>query len=108
MTTITPKRLDMRVINIGSTHYTVPSSTTTIVKTIDVMNTSASKIAFSLYTVPAASSLNNSNVIFNRVPIASRSNLHYEGDLVLSVGDQIKTLATISGLAIIINGVEIV
>jgi len=85
--------------NTDTTLYTVPSSTSTIVSTITVCNTSTSAGDFVNIAVrPAGEALASKHYLFFQEPIAPSSNLSITIGLTLATTDVI-TIKSITGIS---------
>jgi hypothetical protein len=69
--TYTPKEFKTGTALTASavTQYTVPASTTSILKEIEICNTDAAVRTFTVYVIPAAGSASVANTILNAVSI---------------------------------------
>lgn len=85
--------------NTDTTLYTVPSSTSTIVSTISVCNTSLTLGDFIYISVrPAGESLASKHYMFFNEPIAPSSNLSITIGLTLATTDVI-TIKSLNGIS---------
>lgn len=90
-----------------TTVYTVPASTTTIVKQIIVCNTTGSAANYSLSIVPAAGSAGDTNRIIKTVSFAANSTTIYDLTQVMATTAFISILqGTASAITVTISGVE--
>jgi hypothetical protein len=104
---ITPTKLGQAAITTGvTTLYTVPASTRTFVKDLDVANTTAGSINVRLFLVPSAGSASTANALFYDVAVAANSTLQWLGAQILNAGDMIQTQASGAGLTITASGAE--
>jgi hypothetical protein len=107
----TPTLLDQD--NIASTSlttvYTVPASTSTIIKEITLANTTSSVATFSVYRVPNGGSGGATNAILEDVQLAANSITVLSLSMVMdTVGDFIAVQqGTSSAICHTISGVEI-
>lgn len=108
MATITPKNLGRGnvAITTGTLLYTVPASTTTYVKCIDVCNTTAADINLTLHLVPSGGSVASTNMFMNAVTIAAGAMWQWTGTQILATGDFIQGIGSATGLTINISGGE--
>lgn len=108
--TVTPLQLGQAVATTSAaTLYTVPASTRTYVKNIDIVNTSASSATVDVYLVASAGTAGVSNALFYQQTVAPKTNIQWQGTQVLSAGAtiQIKASATTT-FTITISGGEAV
>ena len=113
---ITQKRLagPTQLGTTSVTYYTVPSSTTTIVKQIIVTNTSASAKTVTVRLVPSGDSEGatpNSLDIISAMTLSANETMAFNCSMVMvytgGAGDQIKALASAGGsVNISIFGIE--
>lgn len=108
MATYTPKQLFQTVATASFvTQYTVPASTSTIVKEIVVCNTTTSSATLSVSFVPNAGSAGTTNAVISAAPIAANSTVIYTFSQVLPTGAFISLLAgTASALTVTGSGIE--
>jgi hypothetical protein len=86
--------------------YTVPASTRTLLKDIDVVNTTGTALAITVYLVPSAGSPTSSNALLSAASIPANSTLQWSGNQVLNAGDTVQALGSNSGLTIHVSGAE--
>jgi len=106
----TEKNLCRQAVNTsGETLYTVPASTTTVVKDVHVCNNSASDCYLTLWLVPNGGSPTDENVMFYQWSVPANDFVHWVGFQTLSTaGDTIQALAeTTDQLTVTISGAEI-
>jgi len=93
--TITPVKLGQTVMTTGATTlYTVPASTRTFVKDIDIVNTGGSGYTFDIYLVPSAGTAGTSNALFYQQPISGKQSIQWSGSQILNAGDTIQVKAS--------------
>lgn len=90
------------------TVYTVPTLTRTMVKDIDICNTTAGGLTFTLYLVPSGGSPSASNALFSSLAVAANTTIQWTGVQVLNAGDTIRVLGSALGLTVNISGAEAV
>lgn len=106
---ITPTKLGQAAITTGvTTLYTVPASTRTLLKDIDIVNTTAGALTVDIYLVPSAGSAGATNALFYGYSINANSNLQWTGTQILNIGDTIQIKASGAGCTIIASGGEAV
>jgi hypothetical protein len=104
---ITPAKLGQAAITVGvTTLYTVPASTRTFVKDIDIANTTAGALNLRVFLVPFAGTAATTNALFYDVAVAARSTLQWIGTQILNAGDTIQVQASGAGLTITASGAE--
>jgi hypothetical protein len=104
--TDTPKRLNGPALLTGSgvTLYTVPSSTTTVVRSIHCVNVSGSAATLTL----GIGGVTNALSIYFTYSIAALGVLDWSGFLTLAAAETIQGLASAtSALTLTISGIEI-
>lgn len=106
---ITPVKLGQAAITTGvTTLYTVPVSTRTLVKDIDVVNTSAGALTVDIYLVASGGSASTANALFYGFSVAANGNLQWTGVQILNAGDTIQIKASGAGCTINASGGEAV
>lgn len=109
MAVYTEKKLAQNAENSTSetTIYTVPASTTTVVKQIIVANTTGSAANYSLSLVPSGGAAGAANRILAVVSHAANSTTIYNLSQVMATGDFISILqGTAAAITVTISGVE--
>ena len=108
MATITPKKIAQGAVGTGSGTllYTVPTSTNTFVKCIDVSNTTSSALTLTLHLVPTGGSVGTTNQLVPTVTIAGNTMWQWTGTQILNAGDFIQGIGSGAGLTINISGAE--
>lgn len=91
----------------GSAEYTVPTGYMTLVRDINVCNTTAASLNCALHLVPVGGSATTSNMLIPNSPIDAYSMLQWTGEQVLSAGDFIQVIGSGSGLTVNISGEEV-
>lgn len=86
--------------------YKTPADTRTIVKSLDICNTTSSKLYFYVSFVPSGGSAGATNAIFYNAPIPSYSTVQWCGTQVLNAGDSIYIKADAAGVVISVTGGE--
>lgn len=106
---VTPVKLGQAAINTSlATLYTVPASTRTYVKDLDIANSSNLPINITVYLVPSAGTASNANVLLSFLTVPANGLLQWAGLQVLNTGDTIQTLANGLGCTINASGGEAV
>jgi len=110
MAFIIPKRLGQAAITTGAgvLVYTAPTAVTTLVKCLDICNTTAAAISVSVYLVPLAGAAATSNALFYTLPIAPLSIYQWTGTQILNTGGFIQVSASAVGCTINAAGGEYV
>jgi len=105
----TPKRLYTgQPAFTAGTLYTASGSTTTILKSITVTNTTATSATFSLSIVPSGESQSASNQIISALPVNGNVTMTFENVGMLNTGDFISALqGTTNAISLHIYGVEV-
>ena len=104
---VTPTKLGQAAITaVATTLYTVPASTRTLLKDIDIVNTSGGALTVDVYLVPSGGAAATTNALFYGYSINANSNLQWTGLQVLNAGDTIQIKASGLGCTIIASGGE--
>lgn len=99
---ITPAKLAQAAVTAGTTTiYTVPASTRTMVKDIDLCNTTAGALTVNVHLVPSGGAAGTGNALFYGVAIAANTTLQWTGVQIMNAGDTIQVQG--SGLGVTIN-----
>lgn len=104
---ITPTQLgrgSVAVTPLFSLFYTVPASTRTIIKAIDVCNTTATSLTVTVYLVPAGSTPNASNIIIPPMQIIPFGSLQWSGTQIINTGDTIQATSSAAGATLHTSG----
>lgn len=106
---ITPVKLAQAAVTASVvTVYTVPASTRTILKDIDICNTTAGALTINVYLVPSGGSPGTGNALFFGLAITANTTLQWSGVQVLNAGDTIRVQGSATGLTVNISGGEAV
>ena len=106
---ITPVKLGQAAIGVTvSTLYTVPASTRTFVKDIDIANTGTSATTATVYLVPSAGTAGTSNMLVPGVTIPPSGMFQWTGNQIMNAGDTIQIVAGVVGCTINASGGEAV
>lgn len=110
MAVYTPKRLSQGQLTTSyATQYTVPASTSAIIKEIVVCNTTASPVVLDLSLVASGGTAGVTNNILSQVTIGANNTAAFTFAQVLATGGFISAKAsTGAALTVTISGVEIV
>jgi hypothetical protein len=90
----------------GTLLYTVPTAYRAEVTDIDVCNTTAGALSFSLHLAPVGIAVAASNMLFPAISIAANSMVKWSGYQILNAGDFIQGIGSGSGLTVNISGEE--
>jgi len=82
--------------NSAATLYTVPGSTTTILKQVALCNTTATNRTVSLYLVPNGGTAGVTNAVLYDVPVDSKSTIFVNMSAVMATGDFISGSASVA------------
>ena len=91
-----------------TTVYTVPASTRTLLKDIDISNTTGGAITVRVYLVPSAGSPATSNALLYNISIATATTLQWTGTQIMTAGDTLRAEASATGLTLTASGAEAV
>jgi hypothetical protein len=89
-----------------TTLYTVPGATKTVVKSIDLCNTTTSPIKVRIFLVPSGGSALAANALVYDKTIPANDVLGWEGEQVLAAAGFIQIQASLAGVTIVASGVE--
>ena len=104
---ITPAKLAQAAITGATTTvYTVPASTRTMVKEIDICNTTAGALTINVHLVPSGGAARTANALLYGVSIAANTTLQWSGVQVMNAGDTIQVQASGLGLTVTASGGE--
>ena len=93
------------VTNGTDTLYTVPGSTTAIVKDIHIANTSATAATITIWIDPNGTSATDAEAIIKSWSVPANDFLHWSGFMVMAAAATIKaTAGTTNVIAVSING----
>lgn len=102
-----PANLGQGALNIVATLlYLTPVNTRTLVKNINVVNTTISAATFDIYLVPSGGTAGISNAILYHQTVASYTTFQWSGVSIMNAGNAIYALASVAGLAINVGGAE--
>jgi len=104
---LTPKRL--YIGNDTATNVYTASSNAgsyTIIRTINVCNTSATDKTFSLNIIPSGGSAGVANKVISSVTVPANDVIHSDSVYVLNAGDALYFDPADSNLTLAVNGVE--
>jgi hypothetical protein len=103
------KRLAQSSVGTGSGTllYTVPSGYKTDVESIDVANTTAAALSFTLHLVASGGSPSTSNMLFPSVSIPGNTMVQWVGSQHMTSGEFIQGIGSGSGLTVHITGDEL-
>jgi len=106
---VTPVKLGQAAIGITvSTLYTVPASTRTFLKDVDVCNTGTASTTVTIYLVPSAGTAGTGNMIVPGVTIPPKGMFQWTGNQIMNAGDTIQIIAGATGCTINASGGEAV
>jgi len=104
---VIPNQLGQMAITTSvSVLYTVPSSTRTYLKDINICNTTVAPITINLYLVPSNGTADVSNALLFTQTVASYSAYRWTGVQVLLPNETIQVSASATGCTIIASGGE--
>lgn len=106
---ITPIKLVQSAITTAYVSaYTVPTSTRTFVKDIDITNTTSSTIGIYVHLVPADGTVGTSNALFYNLQLPANTVMQWTGSQIMDHNDTIQFKASAAGCTINITGGEAV
>jgi len=104
---ITPNQLGQAAITASTTTlYTVPTSTRTFLKDMDICNTTSGAITVNIYIVPSAGTASTSNALLYGALVPANSTLQWTGSQILLTGSTIQISASATGCTIVASGGE--
>lgn len=105
----TPKRLYTNQPGVSvSTLYTVPASTSTIIKNIFLCNTTGTDANVTLYFVPSGGTAGNTNKVISSYTVSANDSVVIDLSSVLETGDTVQGVQGTSGaITAYISGVEV-
>jgi len=104
---VTPVQLGQAALTTSvATLYTVPSSTRTYVKGIDICNTSGSTITVNVYLVPSGGSAGTGNALFYGLSVSANTTYHWVGTQILNPAQTLQASASTTGCTLIASGGE--
>lgn len=105
MATITPIKIAQAAIGTTlSTLYTVPASSTLLVKDFDICNTTTAAITITVHFVPSGGTAGAANMIVPAYSLPANAMMQWAGTQVLNVDDFIQVIASAVGSTINISG----
>lgn len=110
MPAYTPKELTpvTALTTTAATVYTVPASTTTLIKQILVSNVGGIDARATIHIVPNGGSVSNANKAFGEILVNANTTQVVDGSIVVPAGATIRALANVnSAINLHISGVEI-
>ena len=107
--TITPVQLGQAAITTSyATLYTVPASTRTYLKQMDICNTSASPINIYVSIVPSAGTASTANSLFYSTQLTGNTTLSWTGTQIMNTASTLQVKASATGVTITASGGEAV
>jgi len=110
MAFVTPKKLGQAAVGTGAGTliYTAPTDITTLVKDIDVCNTTTGALTLTVCLVPLAGSATTANALFYAITIPASGQYQWTGTQILNTGGFIQAIASGAGLTLNAAGGEYV
>lgn len=106
---ITPVQLGQAAMTTSfSTLYTVPLTTRTYVKQLDICNSTSSPIDVYVCLVPAAGTAGTGNALFYKLAVDGYSTLSWTGTQIMNSQGTLQVMASASGCTITASGGEAV
>jgi hypothetical protein len=107
--TITPTQLGQAAMTTSyATLYTVPASTRTYLKQMDICNTSASPINIYVSIVPSAGTAGTANSLFYATQLTGNTTLSWTGTQIMNTASTLQVRASATGVTITASGGEAV
>lgn len=111
MSTFTPKRLGQAQAATGSygTIYTVPASTTAVIKEVVICNTTSGAVTLDLSFVPSGGTAGAANAIFSTLSVSANETKIYSMSSVLAAAGTVQAKASAgTSLTLTVSGIEVV
>lgn len=106
---ITPVQLGQTALTTSfAAVYTVPASTRTYIKQIDICNTTASALTIYVSLVPSAGTAGTGNALFYNTTIDAYSTVSWTGTQILNAQSTLQAKASGAGCTITASGGEAV
>ena len=108
MAFLIPKKLGQGaiVVSPGLLVYTAPTLITTIIKCIDICNTTAGALTVSVHLVPLAGTASTANALFYTISIPANSTYQWFGTQIMNAGGFIQAIGSGAGLTVNVGGGE--
>lgn len=104
---ITPAKLAVAAITgATTTFYTTPASTRTMVKEIDICNTTGGALTVNVHLVPSGGAAGTANALLYGVSVGANTTLQWSGVQILNAGDTIQAQGSGLGLTLLASGGE--
>lgn len=104
---IVPVQLGQAAITgVIATLYTVPASTRTFVKDIDICNTTAGAITVDVHLVPSGGSATTANALLYGYSINANATLQWTGTQIMNAAGTLQVKASGAGCTITASGAE--
>lgn len=104
---ITPVKLAQAAVTAGTTTiYTTPALTRTMVKDIDLCNTTAGALTVNVHLVPSGGAAGTGNALLYGTSIAANTTLQWTGVQVMNAGDTIQVQGSGLGITVSVSGGE--
>lgn len=102
------KRLAQSAVTTGAGTllYTVPNGFRADVQNIDVANTAASPISFTLHLVDSGGSASAANMLFPAVSVPGNTMVQWIGEQQMKTGGFLQGIGSASGITVNISGNE--
>lgn len=106
---VTPVKLGQAAMTTSyATVYTTPSLSRTIVKDINVINTTAAAIDIYISLVPSGGTAGTGNALFYANELPANTTMQWTGTQIMDAGDTIEAKASAVGCTITVSGGEAV
>jgi len=104
---INPRQICQAAITASNvTVYTVPTATTTYLKTFDICNTTAGSLTFNVHIVPLSGAAGTANALYYESTLASKATFHWTGTQILTAGMFLSVKGSGTGMTITASGGE--
>lgn len=88
--------------------YTTPALTRTMLKDINIANTTATAAKVNLHIVPASGAVGTGNALLYEVSIAANEVYRWTGIQIMNPNEKLSVKASVAGLTLFVSGAEAV
>lgn len=108
MAFLIPKKIAQAAVGTGAGTllYTAPTLITTLIKCIDICNTTAGALTVAVHLVPSGGAVAPSNALLYTTSISGNTTFQWTGTQILTAGGFIQAIGSGAGITINIAGGE--
>lgn len=88
--------------------YTTPALTRTMLKDINIANTTATAATVNIHIVPASGAVGTSNALIYGLSIEANSVYRWNGIQIMNPNEKLSVKASVTGLTLFVSGAEAV